>query len=474
MRPIDRLKKASIVILLTIVLLVSSATPLQASRYGYDDNVATYVDIYYLNDIMEYIEAVYPFNVTRHELIEGALRGIFYNLDINSEYYTPEEFKEMYESVSGDFVGIGVYIEEKDGYILVVSPIEGSPGQKAGLKAGDLIVSVDGKDIKGLSANQASAIIKGEIGTSVNIGIRRDGVNGILYFDIVRDLIEVNPVSYEILEDSIGYIRISRFNDNTLDNMMVALAAMDDHGITKLIIDLRNNPGGYLHEVIEILKLFVPKGPLVHIKYQGNSIDTYRSSLPKAKYDLAVLVNEGSASASEIFAGAIQDSGAGTVIGTRTYGKGTVQNIIPLLNGDGIKLTIAEYLTPKERSIDGVGIVPDIVVEEKVESFDRELLAMSLLNKTRKPTLNAVGLDVLGAQELLKTLGYNIKELDGVLDQVTFQAIKDFQRDRGLYVYGRLDFTTQQHLIDATMEYILSKELIDIQLEKAVNTLKAN
>lgn len=474
MRPIAILKKASIIILLTITLLSSNTAPIHANQYSHTTNVDPYIDVYYLNDIMEYIETYYPFDITREELMEGALRGVFFNLDNNSEYYNPQEFKEMYESISGDFVGIGVYIEEKDGYILIISPIEGSPGERAGLRPGDLIVSVDGKDIRGLSADQASNLIRGEIGTRVRIGIKRNGVKEILYFDITRDLIEINPVYYEILEDTIGYIRISRFNDNTVDNVELALGVMDNRNITNIILDLRNNPGGYLQEVIDILKNFVPKGPIVHIKYGDGTLDTYSSTLEKTKYNLAVLVNEGSASASEIFAGAIQDTGVGRVIGTQTYGKGTVQNIIPLFNGDGIKLTIAEYLTPNKRSIDGVGIVPDIIVEEEILNFDTQLYAMSLLNKRRKPTLNTVGLDVLGAQELLKTLGYKIKEADGVLDEVSFQAIKDFQRDRGLYAYGVLDFTTQDYLIESVREYILGIEVMDRQLQRASEYLRGN
>ena len=245
----------------------------------------------------------------------------------------------------------------------MVTLLEGSPAESAGMKSADIIVSVDGEPIKGLFTDEVVDLITGEEGTKVKIGVKRSGKTTPIYFNIPREEIKINPVSHKILKGDIGYINISQFNDNTYEKLLPVLKEFDNKNISNIIIDLRDNPGGLLDEVVKVSKKFIPKGPIVHIKYRDKIEETHYSKLPKAKYKLAVLVNENSASASEIFAGAVQDTKVGTIIGVTTYGKGTVQQILPLPNGDGMKLTIAEYLTPKKRSINGKGVVPDIEVE---------------------------------------------------------------------------------------------------------------
>lgn len=469
-----RFKYISLALLLTAILVSLLFGPVYGD--GEIDNSDNKLDeqLQYLKSMIKTIESRYVGEVDTDKLIEKAIKGMFNSLDQHSSYYNPQEFSDLFENVSGDFSGIGVYITEEDGFVTVVTPILGSPADSAGLKAGDKIATVDGEYIEGYTTDQAAKIIKGDPGTTVRIGIMREGHSKLLYFDIVRETIKINPVSYEIKEDNIGYIKITQFNSHTLDNMKNTLKELDEQNITKLVIDLRNNPGGYLQEVIDVLKYFIPKGPIVHIKYGEGELETYTSPLDEAKYDVAVLINEGSASASEIFAGAIQDAKVGTIIGTTSYGKGTVQTIYPIYHQNGvggIKITVAEYLTPNKRSIDGKGIVPDIVVENTLPELVIDLEDIPEFRKKDKPELNSVGLDVLAAEQILTIIGYEINEPDGVMDQITFDAIKKFQESQGMFTYGVLDYTTQDSLTKA-LETFLIENLEDKQLEKAIEVLK--
>lgn len=364
--------KRLILLLIISVTLLSIPAPVLA-----EDEDSPY-DISYLMDIMDIIQENYVYDISREELIEGAIKGLFYNLDPHSGYYTKEEFEKLQEQTSGDFVGIGVYITEKDGYIEIVEVMEGGPAYEKGIQAGDIIVEIDGQDVGGLSVEEVVQLIRGKEGSSVNIKVKRNDKN--ISYKIKRQLVQINPIKYQFIDDHIAYIKIREFNEHTTENLKEALKEIDKKSITNLIVDLRNNPGGLLMEVIKALRFFVPEGPIVHVKYRGGIVETHYSTLKKPKYNLAVLINENSASASEIFAGAVQDTGVGKVIGTTSFGKGTVQVILPLAYGDGMKITVGEYLTPKKRNINKTGIVPDIVVENK-DTKDLQLeKAMEFLN----------------------------------------------------------------------------------------------
>ena len=321
------------------------------------------LDMGYFLQIKDLIERNYVYHIGEQQLIEGAIKGLFYNLDENSDYYTKEEFDFLMEDLIGDFVGIGVYIAEENGQIVIVDTIKNGPAHRAGIKSGDIILSIDKQDIKGLSLNHVVKLIKGEEGTKVNIKVQRTE-NKYLNFNVKREKLRIDPVKYNIINKDIGYIKLNQFSQGSYEEVVLALKEFDKKGISNIIIDLRDNPGGFLDEVIKISKLFIPKGPIVHIKYK-DYIKTYESNLVKTKYNLRVIVNENSASASEIFAGAVQDRKAGTVIGSTTYGKATVQQLVSLPKGDGMKLTIGEYLTPNKRNINKKGIVPDIIVENQ-------------------------------------------------------------------------------------------------------------
>lgn len=356
-------KLVLLLLVLTIIL-----TPIASMA---ESNIEPEADLDYFLEVKNLIERNYYTKPSEKELMEGAIKGLFWGLDENSNYYTKEEFQTLLEYISGDFVGIGVYIKEEEGSIIIESPIEGGPAQEAGVKMGDKIVSVDGKNIKDMSTPEVIDLMRGEPNTKVKLGIEREKKP--MTLEVKREIMMINPVEYKILKGNIGYIKINQFNQHTYDNLVPVLSKFYKENISNIVIDLRDNPGGLLDEVVEILELFIPEGPIVHIKYRGDIERTYYSKLKKPKYKLAVLINENSASASEIFAGAVQDTKVGTIVGVPSYGKGTVQQIVPLPNGDGMRLTIAEYLTPNKRSINKKGIKPDIIVENKDDTKDTQL-----------------------------------------------------------------------------------------------------
>lgn len=419
-----------------------------------------------ISSMVNIIKAYFYKDVDSDSLLVGALKGMFSTLDKHSEYFTKDEFKEFFSSVSGEFGGIGIVVEKKT-HITVVSPLEGTPGERLGFRTGDEIIFVDDTDISEFSLEAAVKLMRGEPGTNVRLGVKRKGVAEIMYIDVVRELIKINPIKYEVKEDNIGYIKISQFNGNVYSKMKDALKEMETKKVQGIVIDLRNNPGGLLDEVVEICKLLVPKGPIVHIDYKNNR-ETYRSTLEKAPYKLVVLVNGGSASASEIMAGAVKDSGAGIVVGEKTYGKGSVQSILNLIGGAGVKITTAHYLTPSEFALDGIGITPDI--EVKPANTAEVLAEYSPIKADRTiRTHLQVGLDVQGVQQRLIALGYSIKNADGVYRTETKNAVKKFEEDQKLEIDGIFKPLEQEELL-RIFEETLSKQ--DPQLEKAIQEIK--
>lgn len=278
-------------------------------------------------------------------------------------YYTPEEYKSLVESTSGTFYGIGAVCQKSDeGGIVIVEPYEDAPAYKAGIRKGDRVIKVDGKDIMDMDLSAAVALIKGDKGTNVTLTVIRDGQT--MDISIKRDAVNIKTVDYEMREDSIGYIVISQFDDVTTEQFKSALTDLQNQGMKGLIIDVRSNPGGVLSVVVDIVDEIVPKGLIVYTEdVDGNRKEYNGKSSNELSIPIAVLVDGNSASASEIFAGALQDYGKAKIIGTQTFGKGIVQTIQPLTDGSAIKYTIAKYYTPKGQDIHGHGVTPDIVVE---------------------------------------------------------------------------------------------------------------
>ena len=286
-------------------------------------------------------------------------------------YYTADEYAKIQESSNGAYYGIGVVVRKNDdGTILVVEPYDGAPGKEAGMRKNDVIVTVNGESVADQDLNSVVAKIKGDEGTTVNIGIRRDGSDDITELTVTRRKVEIKTVAYEMLDDSVGLITISEFDKVTAQQFKEAYAQLDTLGMKGLVIDIRSNPGGLLNVVVDMLDEILPDGLIVYTEDKYGNRQEYNGSNPDViDVPLAVLVNGESASASEIFAGAVQDYGAGTIIGTQTFGKGIVQTIRRMSDGSAIKYTMAKYFTPKGQDIHGHGVTPDIV-EELSDEFN--------------------------------------------------------------------------------------------------------
>ena len=332
--------------------------------------------------VLTVIERKYVDQPESEKLWHGSINGMVEALDDpHSIYMDAEQFDVFQSATSGSFGGVGLVVGEKDDELVVVSPIEGTPGEKAGVKSGDVILKIDDEDATKLNLSEAVEKIRGKEGTSVTLTVRRGQETK--EFTIVRDNIQVHAVSGKMLEGDIGYLRITNFNEVVADDLKKEYDRLEKEGMKRIILDLRDNPGGLLDQSVEVSELFVPKGPVVSIVERNGNKTTYESKSEGSPYPVAVLVNQGSASASEIVAGAIQDTKSGTLIGTKTFGKGSVQGVYPLHSG-AVKLTIARYYTPNETLIDGVGITPDIVVEADGSSTHDNVLQAAIAHLKKK------------------------------------------------------------------------------------------
>lgn len=312
-----------------------------------------------------FIERRYVEEVDSSKLMDGAINGMMDALgDPHSVYMNPTSYQQLMEHTGGAFGGIGITMGFKDNKVTIMSVLEGTPGEQAGLKAGDEILAVDGTAVANWPEEEVALHIRGEIGTQVTLTIRRDGESDADYA-LTRDTIKVPTAQGMMLEntDNLGYIRIATFAENTGQEFIGELDKLEKQGMKGLILDLRVNPGGLITSCVEIAQQVVPEGPIVSVVERDGSREQYDSDLKASKYPIVVLMDGNSASASEILAGALQDTGAATIVGTQSYGKGSVQVVVPLFQKDGLKLTVAKYYTPSGRSIDGIGITPDVVVE---------------------------------------------------------------------------------------------------------------
>jgi carboxyl-terminal processing protease len=326
----------------------------------------TYEELKTFSEVLTQIQKHYVEEVKPKELVQGAIRGMLSTLDPHSAYMTPDMYKEIQVETKGEFGGVGIQIGIKDNRLAVIAPIEGTPAHKAGIRAGDFIVKVNEESTKDLTLMDAVQRMRGPKGTKVNLTIQREGAPELLQFSLVRDLIKIESVKSKVIDNTIAYIRLTQFQESTGKDLSRVLKQFRDQKLQSTILDLRNNPGGLLTAAVEVSEQFASPGKLVvYIKGRDGRKDEYVSRLKDQPedYPMIVLVNEGSASASEIVAGALQDWGRAVIVGTTTFGKGSVQTILPLMDGSGLRLTTAKYYTPKGRSIQSTGIVPDIVVK---------------------------------------------------------------------------------------------------------------
>lgn len=326
----------------------------------------TYEELKTFSEVLTQIQKHYVEEAKTKDLVQGAIRGMLATLDPHSAYMTPEMYKEIQVETKGEFGGVGIQIGIKENRLTVIAPIEGTPAQRAGIKAGDFIIKVNDESTKDMTLMDAVQRMRGPKGTKVSLTVQRDGAAEPLSFTLVRDVIKIESVKSKVLENNIGYVRLSQFQESTGKDLSRVLKQFREQKVQSTILDLRNNPGGLLTSAVEVSEQFIGPGKLiVYIKGRDGRKDEYVSRLKEQPEDhpMIVLVNEGSASASEIVAGALQDWGRAVVVGNTTFGKGSVQTILPLADGSGLRLTTAKYYTPKGRSIQSTGITPDIVVK---------------------------------------------------------------------------------------------------------------
>ncbi len=350
------------IIAVLLIAIISSISTLGLIYYALGFNEQGFSNLMRFITAYRFIETKYVNDTDDVKLIDGAIDGMVKSLnDPHSNYLSPKMYKTLMEQTEGSFAGIGVVMGmDNEQKIHIVSIMENSPGQKAGLQEGDEILAVDGVPVTQMAFDEVAAHVRGQAGTDVVLTIMRDNANQDI--TITRDNIKLKTVGHKMLDNNIGYIQIVSFSEDTANEFNEAYNDLKNQGMKALVLDLRNNPGGLLTTCVEIAKKLVPKGEIVSIVDKQGNKETYSSSLEAPEYPLVVLINKNSASASEILSGAIQDTKAGTIIGNTSYGKGSVQTILPMFEDDAVKLTIAKYYTPSGRSIDGTGITPDIEI----------------------------------------------------------------------------------------------------------------
>ena len=354
-----------------------------------EDGIYKKIDLF--SEVLDKINKEYVDDVNQSEAMDAAINGVLQSLDPYSAYMSPDSFQNMQTETSGEFGGLGIEVGMEHGVIKVISPIDNSPASKVGVKAGDYIVKIDDIQVQGKSLTEAVDLMRGKVGTDIEITVRRRGEKKALTFIITRDIIKVASVKSRIIDEKTGYLRLTSFNENSSDQIKNKIKEFNkNENIENYILDLRNNPGGLLSQAIKISDFFLNHGEIVSTKskrkYENRKWFAKKGDILNAN-TLIVLINYGSASASEIVAGALQDHKRAILVGESTYGKGSVQSIIPLKNDGAIRLTVSKYYLPSGKSISDVGVTPDIEVSENTDEFklntktDNQLnYALKLLN----------------------------------------------------------------------------------------------
>lgn len=372
------MKQAKIIIVVGLFFILGVTVGLGRFHKVSAFSNPTYEDLRVFADVLSLLQKEYVEETKSKDLIYGAIKGMLETLDPHSAFLPPQMFKEMQEETKGRFEGLGIEITIRDGVLTVVSPIEDTPAYRAGIQAGDQILRIDGEPTKNLTLMDAVKRMRGPKGTKVTLTIMREGFTKPREFSLIRDVIPIRSVRYEVLEKQYGYIRLSQFQEKTESEFQRAIKAIEEEtkgNLKGLILDLRNNPGGLLDQAVKVADRFLESGLIVSIEGRREEQKMRFHAQPQdeslARYPLVVLVNGGSASGAEIVAGAIQDHGRGIILGTQTFGKGSVQTIFSLKDGSGLRLTTARYYTPNGRSIQAKGIVPDIIVKPSLPEEEK-------------------------------------------------------------------------------------------------------
>lgn len=435
-------------------------------------------DLKVMHDYLLFIYNNYKDEVSYEDLINGAFSGAINSLgDKYSVYYTTtEESQAFTESANGNYSGVGVTIRAEEEGCVIVSVTKNGPAYKAGLKTDDVILKVDGEDVRDKGTGYVSSKMKGKAGTSVRIIVKRDGTEQT--YTVTREELKLQSVYYQTIEDSsIGYIDITNFDDDTDEEFKEAFSALEKQGADSFIIDIRDNPGGVVSTAVGVAdQLISTRTYIMHYMQRGEVIESKKASgTGNSKYPVILLVNENSASASEILAAALKENNAAKLVGTTTFGKGIAQKVIRFSNGTTFKLSTCYFGSPMLNDIQGIGVTPEYAVKNMIGGGSEELTAQyngfAPMSEQAKPAAGSTGLNVYGAQQRLAMLGYKTA-VTGTMDKDTVSTVKKFQADNGLYAYGALDYTTMQRLDATAYEYAYGKFDGDHQLEKAIELLK--
>jgi carboxyl-terminal processing protease len=427
-----------------------------------------------VNDKIHKVEVAYDLisekffqDVNKGELVEGAIQGMLKTLnDPYSVYMNAETASQFNDALDSSFEGIGAEVTMMDGKLLIVAPFKNSPAEEAGLKPNDRIVKIDGSSIEGLDLYEATLKIRGKKGTKVKLEVLREGVSDPIEVSVKRDEIPVETVYSDVKKVNgvtTGYIQITTFSENTAVDFKKQLAELEKKKVKGLVIDVRGNPGGLLSSVEQILQEFVTgKKPYIQIQERsGEVMKSFSNNKKKKTYPVVVLIDEGSASASEILAGALKEAEGYPLIGTKSFGKGTVQQAVPMGDGSNIKLTMYKWLTPNGNWIHKKGIQPDIPVKQPAYYYAHPLQ----IEKPLKPEMNND--QVKNAQQMLKGLGFMLDRSDGYYSKKTEQAVREFQIQQGIDANGIIDAKTAEHL-QAEIYQQVQNEKNDLQLQSAI------
>ena len=426
-------------------------------------------DIERISDMYGYIMNNYVDDVDSEKLVNGAIKGMVDSLgDKFSEYMSLEDAKQLNELISGSFEGIGAEINSHDGKVVVVNPVKGSPAEKSGLKRDDIIVSVDGKSLAGKSSTAAVKLIRGKKGTTVVLEVQSPGESKSRKVNIVRDTIPLHSVSSRMESNHIGYIEISSFSGNTADEFEVHLEDLEKGDMKGLILDLRGNPGGLMGVAQKIADYFVPAGKIIvqEEKKDGDKLPflATKNNGKKITIPLVVMIDGGSASASEIVAAALKESAGATLVGAKSYGKGTIQRPTDMPDGSNLKLTIGKWLTPKGTWIHQKGIIPDI------ESNTSDFAEVMYVNSEITYKTGDVSTEVENIKKILNSIGFNPGALDGNYNAETEVAVKSFQKANNLPLTGIMTGETSTKLMEKIRDLMISNG--DKQLIEAIESFK--
>ncbi len=463
----NRLKTA---IVACILLVAVSCAAFQGLTVLPDPNAPTRGTLFYelINRSIEWLRIQENSNADQQiGWVETLMRGLIETLDDPySEYMDEAEFDNFMTDMVGTFGGVGVVIAQEGEHTLIVRLLDDGAAEKAGLLPGDRIIRLNGDSVVGKGLDFTAALLKGDPGSPIQVGILREDGREYTY-NLVREIIRVNTVEASIVDNKYGYVYISLFNEHTSTNLADVLNDFARQKIQGVVIDLRDNPGGLLDQGIETARMLVPAGPVVHVVSRTGKKETYYSEGPGLPWPLVVLVNGGTASASEIVAGAVKDREAGLLVGTPTYGKGSVQSVFNFGLG-GVKITMANYLTPNEYSIEGDGIVPDYMTYPRISGTDGRVDTVPAVYTLELGDQNSI---VSRMQKILIFLGYDTETTVGVFDERTQKALIEFQRDAGLPPTGIADTQTLSRLNYALLSHSIPTAG-DTQLRKAIAVLE--